>query len=120
MEAGHRRARALAELLRDASITAIYTSQSQRTIQTALPLANALGIQPAALPREDTEGLVSRLRERHGQERVLIVAHWRTVPVLLKALGHPLDVKIGRQDYGNLFVVVPKAEGPPLVLRLRY
>ncbi len=32
--------------------------------------------------------------------------------------GHPLDVWIARSD--NLLVIVPKSDGKPVVLRLRY
>jgi hypothetical protein len=39
---------------------------------------------------------------------------------LLKALGHPEEVKIPLDEYNNLFVIVPKADGAPLVIRLRY
>jgi hypothetical protein len=42
------------------------------------------------------------------------------VPVLLKALGHPVEIKIPETDFDSLFVVTPKADAPPTVLRLRY
>ena len=35
-----------------------------------------------------------------------------------RPLGHPLDVWIARSD--NLFAIVPKSDGNPVVLRLRY
>ncbi|MBI4589326.1 MAG: histidine phosphatase family protein [Candidatus Rokubacteria bacterium] len=126
-EAGQRRAKALAVALKDAGITAIYTSEFQRTIQTAAPLATALGISATVVPRKDTEELIRRLRERHSQDIVLVVthsgslrAHGTTVPALLKALGHLEEVRIPRTEYGSLFVIVPKSEGPPVVVRLRF
>ncbi len=45
-EAGRSRADILAKTLRDAGITAIYTSEFKRTQETAAPLAKALGINP--------------------------------------------------------------------------
>lgn len=120
IEAGVRRAQVLARLLRDAGITAIYTSEFQRTIQTAAPFAQTLGIKAVALPRGANDGLARRLREQHGRERVLVVAHSHTIPVLLRALGHPKEERIGREEYDNLFIVTSQSGGTPVVIRLRY
>jgi hypothetical protein len=49
-----------------------------------------------------------------------MVGHTDTLPGLLKAFGHPVDMKIEPEDYGNVFVVIPTAGGAPTVLRLRY
>jgi probable phosphoglycerate mutase len=119
-EAGQRRARALATVLKDAGLTAIYVSESQRTMQTAEPLAQVLQIEPTRLPRRDIEGLISHLRTQHAEGRVLIVSHSLTIPHVLKAFGHPEEVVIQREEYDRLFVIVPKPTGPPLVFVLRF
>jgi broad specificity phosphatase PhoE len=118
-EAGQGRARAWATALKDAGLTAIYVSESQRTMQTAEPLAQALRIEPTRLPRRDIEGLINRLRTQHAEGRVLIVSHSLTIPHVLKAFGHPEEVVISREEYDHLFVIVPKPTGPPLVAVLR-
>jgi broad specificity phosphatase PhoE len=46
-DAGHRRAECLAKTLADAHIQQIYTSDLQRTQQTAAPLAEQLHLRPA-------------------------------------------------------------------------
>jgi broad specificity phosphatase PhoE len=123
-EAGHRRAEALAQVLKDASINVIYTTELKRSIQTAEPIAKSLNIEPKRLPIRDRDGLIDRLRSQHVHDRVLVVSHSLTVPRLLKALGHPPDATIAEdarlKEYDNLFVVIPKGNGSPLVLRLRY
>jgi broad specificity phosphatase PhoE len=119
-EAGQRRARALVTALKDAGITAIYTSEFQRTIQTAGPLAKALNIEPKIMPRADIDGLIKQLHAQHADGRVLIVSHSLTVPHLLKALGHPVEVAVARDEYDRLFMIVPKSAGPPLVFLLRF
>ena len=119
-EVGQQRARALVSVLKDTGITAIYTSEFQRTIQTAAPLAQALKIEPKIMPRRDIDGLIDRLRAQHVDGRVLIVSHSLTVPALLKALGHPVEVSVARDEYDALFVIVPHSAGPPLVLLLRF
>src|SRR5688500_5337763 len=51
---GHARARSLAQVLKDAGVTAIYVSNRLRTVQTAAPLAEALRLTPVAVPGTDT------------------------------------------------------------------
>lgn len=118
-EAGHRRAAALAHRLRDAGITVIFVTATARTQQMAAPLAQALGIQPKVLPLQDIDGLVKRVTEEHARDRVLIVNHALNLPAILKALGHPEPVSVALDEYDPLFVVVPRREGPPVVVKLR-
>jgi broad specificity phosphatase PhoE len=119
-KAGEARAQLLARLLKEAGITAIYTSHFQRTIKTAEPLATSLHITPISIPADDREGLFKRIRTKNRDDIVLIVGHDSTVPALLKMFGHPADITIAPTEYDNLFVVVPKDGGPPTQLRLRY
>jgi broad specificity phosphatase PhoE len=118
-EAGHRRAAALAKQLKDAGITAIYTSDAVRTQQTAEPTAKALGIQPKVVARQDVEGLVKRLRTEHPHDRVLVVNHALNIPAILKAFGHPGGITVAVDDYEPLLVIVPLPDGPPVVVMLR-
>jgi broad specificity phosphatase PhoE len=115
-EAGRARAEALAKMLRDANITAIYTTEFKRTQETAAPLAKALGISPINLAAKDTGALTEKLRTAHGN--VLVVGHGNTIPDLTKALGIAESISIAEDDYDELFVVI-LAEKPRL-LRLHY
>lgn len=123
-ETGYRRAMLLAIILKDAGINAIFTSTRQRTIKTAEPLAKALQIEPKTLPplakKNDMDSFLDLLRTQHREQIVLFVGHSDTVPALLKALGHPAEIKIPETEYDNLFVLFPKSVGSPTVLRLRY
>jgi phosphohistidine phosphatase SixA len=119
-KAGEARAQLLADLWKDAGITAIYTSQFQRTIKTAEPLAISLKVKPVSTPTGDNAGHFKRIRTENRDDIVLIVGHDRSVPVLLKLFGHPVDIKIEPTEYDNLFVLAPKETGSPTVLRLRY
>lgn len=51
--------------------------------------------------------------------RVLIINHALNVPGLLKAFGHPDGIRVALDDFESLFVIVPRPEGPPLVIFLR-
>ncbi len=117
-EAGQRRAKALAEVLKDADVDVIFVSYKRRTAQTAEPVAKALNVKVKEVLRNDIDELMIQLRTEHARDRVLIVSHSRIVPSWLKALGHSEEVEI--DEYDNLFVIVPQANGDPLVLHLRY
>jgi broad specificity phosphatase PhoE len=119
-EAGKKRAQALASVLKDAGINVIYTTERRRAIQTAEPAEKLLNIVSQRLALRDLDGLVARLRNQHTNDRILVVSHHLALPRLLKALGHPAEVTIQLHEYDNLFVLVPKSDGSPMVLRLRY
>ena len=119
-KSGRRQAKALTERLKDAGISVIYTSKAARTIQTAEPLAKLLGLRINSISRRDIDGLIRRLREKHRRDRVLVVGHWTTVPGILRRLGYPKKVKIARSVRNDLFVVVPKPNGPPAVVYIHY
>jgi broad specificity phosphatase PhoE len=118
-ETGQRRAEQLKSLLGDAAISAIYASQYTRAQQTVEPLSRAIGRDIHVVPKDDLIALAAKLRSEHGGQIVLVVAHSDTIPKLLAMLGHLQSVEIGRTEFNSLWLVVPRAEGPPLVSRLR-
>ncbi len=103
-EAGRARAEKLAQQLKDADIKAIFVTEFKRTQETAAPLARALGLKPVVIPASDRESLLSRLRTLQGN--ALVIAHGNTIPDLIRALRIADVVKIGEQDYDNLFEVL--------------
>ena len=126
-ERGEQRAQALAALLKDSGINAIYTTGLQRTVKTAEPLAKLLNIEPSLYPQlrpgakpSDGENFAQLIRTKHSRDIVLVVLHSNSVPLLLKALGHPVQIKISASEFDNLFIITPQPEAPPTVLRLRY
>jgi len=125
-EAGRARAARLSEMLRRSGITAIYSTDTERTLGTARPLADALGLKVeiyearAMNGRVESAPLVERLHREAPRGIVLVVGHSNTVPSLLAALGCPDAVTIADGEYDNLFVVVPKEGGKGTLVRLRY
>ena len=115
-EAGRARAEALAKMLQDANITAIYATEFKRTQQTAAPLAKALGITVTVLPAQDSAALIAKLRALNGN--ALVVGHGDTIPNLIKALGVSEPINIAENDYDNLFVLVLHEK--PQLIRLHY
>ena len=113
---GQTRAEDLARALKDAQITAIYTSEYKRTKETAVPLAQSLGIQPEVIQGDDLRSLRRKLKAARGN--VLVVGHSNTLPQIINALGISTRVTITESDYDNLFLVV--LEQPPRLIRLHY
>lgn len=124
--AGQARAKRLAAMLGKTGVTAIYSTDTVRTLDTAKPLARALRITVRKYEARDAAGkpdlvpLAKLLKSAHARDVVLVVGHSDTVPPLLKALGCAEPVEIPADRFDNLFVVVPAGAGPPTLLRLTY
>jgi broad specificity phosphatase PhoE len=123
---GAEHAARLAEILKNAGVTAIYATDTTRARQTGEPLAQLAKVSIKTYDTVDDKGnmtaapFVAKLKidERNGI--VLVVGHSNTVPDILAAYGVTEPVRIGPDDYGDLFLVVPQATGPPALLRLRF
>ena len=117
-DAGTRRAQALAATLRNAKLSAVITSQLQRTIDTARPTAAALGLTPQAVPVLDRDAHVKAVAAAvrvHAGGSVLVVSHSNIVPAIIAALGGPRLPDICETVYDHLFALVPAAGSVQLV-----
>jgi broad specificity phosphatase PhoE len=131
--AGVVRARELAHVASHAGVTAIFTSDTRRTRDTAAPLAAVLGITPEVYPAKDMAALMTRIRRDQPGETVLVVGHSNTVPMIIAAAGEtfglggpgqkgPLPLDLSEDTYDDLFVLRVDAcrMDPATVLHLRY
>ncbi len=114
--AGQKRAEALARILKDSQITAIFVTEFKRTQETAAPTARAAHLSPTVLPAGDIPGLVAKLRALTGN--ALVVGHGNTIPDLVKALGIATPITVPEDDYIEIFLV--SLTDPPQLLRLHY
>jgi len=114
--AGRARADALARILKDSGITAIFTSEFKRTQQTAAPTAISTHVTPTVVAAKDTAALVGRLHQLNGN--ALVVGHGDTIPNIVKALGINSSINIPDADYSELFIVI--LGDKPQLFRLHY
>src|SRR5467141_2799608 len=114
--AGRARAEALARILKDSGITAIFTSEFKRTQETAAPTATSTHVTPTVVAAKDTAALVGKLHQLNGN--ALVVAHGDTIPNIIKALGINSPINIPDEDYSELLVVT--LGDKPQLLRLHY
>ena len=120
-DAGTARAEALADALADAGVTAIITTQFERTRRTGAPLGERVGITPivvAATGRTHVDDVAARVREL-GPGTVVVVGHSNTVPAIIRALGGPDVGEIPDSAYDHLFVLTLGEDGVRLI-RSRY
>ncbi len=131
LESGVARSKALARILADAGVRAIYTSQYLRTKQTTTPIAAQLGIvsttvilasnpmKAGEVTKGSYDALTAMIRLKPG-ENALIVGHSNTVPETIRALGADTVLTIRPEDFDDLFVVTIYAEGKANVAHLKY
>lgn len=104
---GWARAEALADALAGAGIEVIYTTDYRRTRETAAPLAERLGLEPALYDPEDLAGFAARLRETLGETggTVLVMGHSNTTNELVAFLGGQPGAPIAEDEHGRLYRV---------------
>jgi broad specificity phosphatase PhoE len=113
---GQKRADALANILKDSQITAVFATEFKRTQETAAPTARAAHVNPTVIPANDIDVLAEKLRTLNGN--ALVVGHGNTIPDLLRALGIATPVSIPEDDYTEMFAVLPG--NAPQLVRLHY
>ena len=106
-DAGSARAKELARVLGAAGVTAIYTTQFQRTKLTAKPLADALKLEPVVVNSGATfvKDLAKRIREQHEGGVVVVVGHSNTTADLARELGATKVPAIPETQFDDLFIV---------------
>jgi len=108
---GRDRAAALAHVLADVEIDALYASQFQRTRLTLQPLSDRIDV---AIVTDRISGEVEswaaafarRLLDVHRGRTVVVAGHSNTVPVLARALGAVSVPDLNDSDYDDLFWII--------------
>jgi broad specificity phosphatase PhoE len=115
-DAGVARATALAKMLHEANIRAVYVTQYKRTEQTAKPF----GIEATVVGTTATyaKDLVDRILKEHSGETVLVISHSNTIPDVIRELGVNNPPAIADDDYDNVFIVTA-ASGASKLTTLR-
>ncbi|WP_187775728.1 phosphoglycerate mutase family protein [Luteimonas suaedae] len=109
---GQRRADALAELLAEMPVSAVYATPTRRARQTALPIAQRHGLEVRDYdPAQPPSAFATVLHTRHAGATVVVVGHSNTVPGIVSALCACPVAPLTEQDYGDLFEVRIAADG---------
>ena len=122
-DAGRARAQALAVVARDAGVSAIITTQFERTRRTAEPVAQAVGVTPEVVSAgalAQHAQAVADAAKKHAGKTVLVVGHSNTIPAIVGALGAPRPADLCDAEYDALFLVVLGDSAKPRLVRSRY
>lgn len=115
---GVKRAGDLVRLLGEAGVTAVFSTDYKRTIETVDPLAKHLDLEVQIYDPDELAGFAETLKSRPG--RHLVSGHSNTTPVLVELLGGepgpPIDET---HEYDRLYILMIDGE-ETTTLRLRY
>jgi phosphohistidine phosphatase SixA len=119
-EIGQQRAKSLAGHLKETNITAIYSTNFKRTVQTVQQIADAKALTIKTYDPSDPTTLKNMLVDEAGGI-VLFSGHSNTTPVLVNQLiGEERYQQFDDSDYDNLFIVMTKEMGKGTVLLLTF
>ena len=118
---GRERAKALVDAVSDMGITAIYSPNVERNLDTARPLASRLGIEITRTPAVSVfaaSSIAKEILEKHAGGVVLWVGN---ASGNLQAVYHFLGgTGKGPVEYGDLHILTIPDNGPVRVVKKRY
>ncbi|MGJ7918795.1 SixA phosphatase family protein [Massilia sp. LXY-6] len=106
---GQTRAQHIAAMLHRAGITAIFSTPTARTRQTAAPLAQRTGLTVQLYDPRAPRVLVEKVRALSGA--VVVVGHSNTLPELVKLFGGAPGSEILDDEFDRLYQLLPGADG---------
>jgi broad specificity phosphatase PhoE len=118
--AGQRRATALAGILRDAKISAVFTSEFKRTRETLSPVAEAMHLTPTVIPAGKLDSLVSSIQGLPPGSRAAVASHSNLVHLIAERLTGAKLPMLTDADYDRLIVLTITGKGTGEAVVLRY
>jgi broad specificity phosphatase PhoE len=106
---GLTRARHIAAILHRAGITAIFSTPTARTQQTAAPLAQRTGVTVQLYDPLAPLALVEKVRSLTGA--VVVIGHSNTLPELVRLFGGAPGADIADDEFDRLYQLLPAANG---------
>lgn len=118
---GRERAQALVAAVRDRGVTAIYSPNVERNVDTVKPLAQYLGIGITLTPKFSmlvANRIAREILDKHAGGVVVLVGN---LTGNLQAFYHLLGgTGSGPEEYGDLFIMTIPDQGPVIVNRIRF
>jgi phosphohistidine phosphatase SixA len=103
---GRQRAIRLAKMLKAHPISAVYSTDFERTKSTAEPISAIHSLETQIYGTSDLTQLRSKLHTLETGEMAVVVGHSNTTPVVVKLLDEKSSFNlIDESDYENIFIV---------------
>lgn len=120
-EVGKKRVLKLKETLQNVPLDAIYSTDLNRTKQTAHPIAIARGLDIKLYDPKNLAAFAADLLKNHVGETILVSGHSNTTPQLINALiGEKKYEDLDETEFYHLFILNFTANLPPNILQLSY
>ena len=120
-EKGTARAKELARTLEHISLDGIFSSNYNRTLATARPIAATNNLETNVYNPSNLSDFKEQLLSEYPNSTVLIVGHSNTTPDLINLLmGENRLAHLGEKEYDDLFVVTILENEKPTLLRMTY
>lgn len=117
---GEARAKKLAEVLADQSITAVYSTPFKRTKTTAEPVAAAKGLTVETYDFR-SQTYLQEMLQKHQGGTILISGHSNTTPMVANTLiGKESFQTLDESEYGMIFIVTVSEVGKGTVTVVKY
>lgn len=118
---GQERAGELVRVLKNVPFGAVYSSNYNRTRQTAQPTATDKGLNVQIYDPLNQNPLINTVLADHKGGAVLVIGHSNTAPALLNLLtGTSAWPQLPESQYDNLFIVTVFEKGRAEVAHLKY
>jgi len=111
---GTQRAKQLATMLEEAGIEKVYSTNYQRTKQTAAPLAQKLNLEVNEYDPRKLAEFSKQVKKEQGS--LLIVGHSNTTPQLTALVANTVVKPITEKEYQMLYQITFINERPQLTL----
>jgi phosphohistidine phosphatase SixA len=115
---GLRRARLLARMLKDVSLSAVFVTQFLRSVETGTPAAIAAGLETTPYQASEIDSLIATIQAEHTTGALLVVGHSNTVDGIASGLGVQGVGELDADQFDRMFLII-RSIGTTLT-RLRY
>lgn len=118
---GMARADELARIMGSLSLDAVYSTNFNRTMQTASPVATDQGLTIQSYSGSNLSATADEILGSYPAGKILVVGHSNTTPDFINALTGSNDYpQLPETEYDNLFIVTVLEKGRAEVVHLKY